>query len=724
MTSSTRLRVLLSVLLAVLACVAYTRLRHAVFVQWDDGEFVAENERIQRLTPETIVDIFRVNPKLGPQSSGQYVPLTLLSFALEHRFFGLDPFVYHLDNVLLNACNTLFVFWLVLLFRKGNPAAFARPPDESADAQARSATFTAFVAALFFAVHPLHVESVAWVSERKDVLSVFFYLLAMLLYEAGCRRQRRLWHLLAFLSGVCALLSKPMAVTLPVALVLQDYLMGRAITAKRLMDKAPLVVAAGVLALVTAYTQRTSGALQPHRVADWRYNLLMVPRGILFYLEKAFFPVNLSALYPAPNMIGYLDPDTVLAVAASVLGLAVAAVTWRRLRVVAFCIVFFGVALLPVSQLVPSGVAVAAADRFFYLPSVGVFLLLAWLLDLLRTGRHGRTLAYLLAGGLALPWLALTVERTGTWLDSYALWADTARKTPNSDTVLNNFGLVLAQRGRVREAEMMYHRSLAVGSNSYALVNLGMLRLRLGDTNAARAYLAEAERLDPAKFEMRYARAAFEFNVTNYAAAREYLLPLTLERPLADNLQVRLGAVYVMLAQTNKAIAAMRKALEGGKQGPKLYIEAGQLYEQNGEYYLADEVYRQGLAKFAGQPQLLYRRGVVLSRLGRHSDAISQFTAHLAVQSNNWDAWSNLALACKAADDIERAVEASVRAAAGAPRSPEILYNHACILVAANRFDDAFDALTNAFAFMPGLRDPALADNDLAPLRERLKAPR
>jgi Tfp pilus assembly protein PilF len=359
---------------------------------------------------------------------------------------------------------------------------------------------------------------------------------------------------------------------------------------------------------------------------------------------------------------------------------------------------------------------VSAADRFFYLPSVGLFLLLALLLDVLRQSVHGRTLAYCLVLGTSLIWLTLTIERTGVWRNSFLLWADTARKTPNSDVALNNLGIVLAHQGRPAEARIMYERSLSVATNSYALINLGLLNLREGNTNVARDLLMLGEALDPAQFEIRYARAALEFNLTNYVAAEQYLLALTQQRPLATHLVMRLGAVYMMMAQTNKAIAALRKALGSHKEGAGLYLEIGQLYEYNGEFLLADGIYEQGLSKFPQEPSLLYRRGVTLCNLGKEHEAIKCFTTHLSMCSNNWDAWSNLALAHRALGDLGQAVAYSERAMAAAGTSPEILYNHACLLVAAQREREAFTVLTNAFLRAPRLRQQSLLDQDLRAL--------
>jgi Tfp pilus assembly protein PilF len=715
--SEKSLRWCVCIALALLACAAYWRVRHADFVQWDDGEFVAENERIQRMTVETLCDIFRVTPKLGPQASAQYVPLTLLSFAVEHRLFGLNPFYYHLNNVLVNACNVVLVFWLIIVLLRGHSALTKGQVDEHGAVSARSISFVAFVTALFFAVHPLHVESVAWVSERKDVLCTFFYLLSMLLYEKASRRRSWLWSLMVLVSGCCALLSKPMAVTLPVALLLQDHLMGRALNMRRMVNKVPLLFAAGALACINGYTQKSAGALSIYRVADWHYNAIVAAKGVVFYLQKCFFPLNLSAVYPAPKLVGYLDPDTLMAVLVVLLLVALAAMTWRTRRLLSFCILFFGVTLAPMSQLLPTGMAVAAADRFFYLPSLGLFLLLAWLLDLVRQARHGQSLACLLVAGLGLMWLALTIERTGIWRNSFTLWADTARKAPHSDTVLNNLGIMLAHQGKPAEARIMYERSLALATNSYALINLGLLNLREGNTNAARELLNLCEALDPTKFETRYARAALEFNLTNYVEASSYLASLADERPLAMHIRLRLGAVYMLMAQTNKAIAALRQALDQPKQGAGLYLEIGQLYEQSGDTALADEMYQQGLAKFPRQPPLLYRHGVALSKLGKHQEAISQFMQHLAVQSNNWDAWSNLALCYRQIGATSNAIEASRRAVASQSASAEALYNHACIEAYAGNVDQAIAALRLALTKRASLRAQALRDPDFAALR-------
>ena len=244
-----RHRGLLLVALALLAFVPYWPTLSNGILGWDDPYYLTENYRVHQLTSATVRDMFRLTPQLGPMPNAQYTPLVELSFAIEHRFFGLEPMVYHATNLALHVANTLLVFVFVLgLWRSRSETDVAARP-------------LAFLVGVFFAVHPLHVESVAWITERKDMLSGFFFLVALVTYLRFVRGRSGWAYGMSLAAMGLGVLSKQMVVSLPLVLLACDHFrMGR-LTWRSLLEKTPFFALSAAGAGVAIYTHWAAKAL-------------------------------------------------------------------------------------------------------------------------------------------------------------------------------------------------------------------------------------------------------------------------------------------------------------------------------------------------------------------------------------------------------------------------------------------------------------------------------
>jgi len=389
---------------------------------WDDAEIITHNYRIQYLSADTLLDIFRPVSRYGKPPFALYVPLTELSIACEYHLAGEAAWLYHLNNILLHALNSVLVALLVWrLFRD---------------------RLTALLTGALFAVHPLHVESVAWISERKDVLCVCFYLLALLAHVRWQAHGRWRSYLLVQLCGVLALLAKPLAMTLPAVLLLCDVYTRRlhhpppagsginfklfplrwwrwlGLTAEGgaqpsapgvrpqcawrgvrwgvVLEKAPLALAALVITLLNVYQQHAHGAFITRHARSVFVNVLMACYGVCLYVIKTVLPVRLSPVYLQPQEVYLTDGITVLAVLVTCAVVVLAVAAWRRGREAGFALAFFCITLVPNSQLVPTGLNIFAADRFYYLPGIGLLYLLAYAL---RQGLRLPRWRALVAGG-------------------------------------------------------------------------------------------------------------------------------------------------------------------------------------------------------------------------------------------------------------------------------------------------------------------------------------
>ena len=398
------------------------------FVNWDDGIYVTNNPVIQKISPENIRHIF------GSFFISNYQPFTILSYLCEYHFFGSAPYGYHLISLILHLLNACLVFWLVyLLSRK---------------------TGVSVITALLFAVHPLHVESVAWISERKDVLYALFFLASLIGYLYSLRTPKPgKYYCLSLILFIFSLLSKAMAITLPAVLLSIDYLTGRKPDKKMFVEKIPFFVLSCVFSVIAVLGQYSSGAMREN-ITGALDKLAVAAYSIAFYLTKIFMPVKLACLYP--RMEARLSPE-LLVLPALYLILCIGLFLSARYRKKAvFGNAYFLITVLPVLQFVPIGETLVA-DRYVYLPALGIFYLVAEFLvgliqdtpKLKRTA--GRILLVFLTCALGAMVL-LTRQRCGTWKDSLTLWNDVVDKYPDAVMAYNNRALAFVEKKEYNQA--------------------------------------------------------------------------------------------------------------------------------------------------------------------------------------------------------------------------------------------------------------------------------
>jgi len=467
------------------------------FTNWDDEEYVTESTLVTGLSGDHLKRIFTEPVKAN------YHPLTILTLALDYRFWGLEPLGYHATNLALHLLNTLLVFFLVLRLADGR-------------------RWVALFTALFFGIHPMHVESVAWVSARKDVLYAFFFIAALIFYTRFVReRHRRDYWIVAGLF-LLALLSKPMAVVLPPVLLAIDYWLGRKSFKAALVEKIPLFVMSVAFGIVAIQTQA-------HAMGDLtRYSafqrIAFACYGLVAYLVKLFAPVGLSALHPYPR--GQL-PGAFLLAPVAVLGIALAIlVSLRRTRLVAFGMLFFFLNLALVLQVVSVGQAVTS-DRYSYLAYVGPLFVLGMLYaTAMERGSAGLTICIFLCAAACM---FLTLERCTVWKNSEILWTDVLDKHPGSHVAHYNRGMYYRSLADDGKALADFDRAIELKPNySLAYNNRGGIRYRRGDLRSALADFDRAIESDPSLAMAHYnrgrvhmARQADDLAIRDYDRAVE-----------------------------------------------------------------------------------------------------------------------------------------------------------------------------------------------------------
>ncbi|MFA6456817.1 MAG: hypothetical protein WCW40_08350 [Bacteroidota bacterium] len=368
------------------------------WTSWDDDVYVTDNPAVQNISAENLKLVFTT------AVNGSYLPLTMISYMIDYQIGGFDPRVYHSTNILLHLINSCLLFWLMY--------------------QLSGSIVASLVAGLLFGIHPMRVESVAWISGRKDVLSMMFFLLSSIAYLRYVRVGRQSLLSVSFILFFFALLSKIIVLTFPLILLLFDMVKKRNVTAGILWEKVPFALIATAFSVLGLIGQQSVHAVK--RSNSVIENGIVSLHGIVFYIEKLFLPINLSNVYPYPS------PLPLQFFVYTIIALIAILVVWkyREQRIIAFGMAFYIVSLLPVLQFVRFS-QIFAADRFTYFAYIGLFYIAGmysakgW-----ELGKKRIIIPIMVIVLVACSYL--TWERCEVWKDSNTLWKDMLSKYPNA----------------------------------------------------------------------------------------------------------------------------------------------------------------------------------------------------------------------------------------------------------------------------------------------------
>lgn len=464
------------IVLILATCAIYWQVTHYGFVNLDDDDYVRKNIHI-RMGWEGIRWAFT---SIYAQF---WHPLTWLSLTLDYELYGPNAGGYHLTNIILHTLSTLLLFWLL---------------NRMTGAMWKSA----FVAALF-ALHPLRVESVAWISERKDVLSVFFWMLTLCLYVRYTEKPVCKRYVGVLLSFTLALMSKPMVVTLPVIMILLDYWpLSRCRTGIalkkgnlflwQLKEKAPFFVLSGIFSIITIHNQfRTSGESFPlsNRISNSLVSFIAYPINMLW-------PVDLTVSYPFKFGIPFWQVlgifFLIVMISAAVLMMA------KRFQYLLVGWLWYAITILPVIGIIQNG-DYAMADRYTYLPSIGIAMMLIWgLPSLIRNKKTKKRFLFPAGMAVLIIMMVLSYKQCGYWKNSIDLLSHALHVTENNFLAHNDLGLALYEKGRLEEAVHHYHEAILMAPRyAYAYNNRAVAYARLGRYGKAFDDFDTAIRLKP-----------------------------------------------------------------------------------------------------------------------------------------------------------------------------------------------------------------------------------
>jgi len=538
--------VMLGIALALLTLLTYWPSFNNGFTNWDDEIYVLYNPLIRDLSLDGVIKIFAT-----PSYMGNYHPVTLLSYALDYKLSGLDPRVLHATSLLLHIASTVLVFiFISLLFG-----------DRS----------MGFLVGLLFGIHPMHVESVCWLSARKDVLYAFFFLASLISFTASRRDTTGgRWYGVSLICFVLSLLSKATAVSLPLVLLLLCYYSEGRLSRQSLRSTVPYFLLAIIFGIVAVIAQQSAKAIDHGSPFDAFQRILIGSYGALQYILKLLVPANLSALYFYPRSAdGSLPPSFYLSFVILAGVVAVTLIARKRAPTLFWGVGFFALTIALVLQVVPVGRAIMA-DRYSYIPSVGIFFILALgakrLQARLTSGSPWQR--YLLPVALAtyVIWLcAGTWDRCKVWESGITLWSDVIEKVPTDPGLYNSRGLAYLGAGATDRAMADFNLAIALKPDYRdALVNRGNARYVLQEYQSALSDFSSAIQHDSTFSLAYYNRGNTYARIErNDLAIADYTSAITLKPDYAAAFFNR-GVAKLVSNDTASACGDFRKAMEMG----------------------------------------------------------------------------------------------------------------------------------------------------------------
>lgn len=584
--------------------VVYGQVYNFDFINIDDDKYVYENFNVKSgLNLQSIINSFT-----STQDTGLWIPVTWLSFLVEYELFGLKPGAYHLINVLLHIVNTLLLF---AFFRKVTGYVWR----------------SAFVAALF-ALHPLHVESVAWITERKDVLSIFFMMTSLYMYAKYVERLSLSKYVLVLVLFSLGIMAKPMIITFPCILLLLDYWpLGRlngfgnikvknsksiriaqVTNIRIIMEKIPFFLISAIAAVVTFLVAKRDNALILLENFPLSQRIQESIVSYALYIWKMIIPRHLAVFYPHRSDT---FPLWEIACACFLLaGITVLVIRLsRRFPYFPFGWFWYLVTLLPVIGIFQAGEQ-RMADRFTYMPLIGLFVMGVWgVSESINYWSQKKLILPILMSVIIFIYGSVTWVQLHHWKDSYSLLSHTLSVTTNNYLAHNNIGLYLCTHGNIEDGLSHYKEALRLNpSQAETNNNIGIILYGKGKTDEALTYLLEALRLSP-----------------NFEKAHH-----------------NIAIVYDGQGKTNEALMHYSEALRLNPNNYYLLRDIGVFWHKTGNYNKARWYYNEALKLNPSLTGMHYNIGIILYDEGKTDEAITFFQKELQLNPNFAEAYCYL----------------------------------------------------------------------------------
>jgi tetratricopeptide (TPR) repeat protein len=583
-------------LILLLTLIAYFPVFNHEFTNWDDPIYVTGNDLIKT----GAFSEFWTTP-----IASNYHPLTMLSLALDYRLFGDNPAGFFAVNLILHLTNTLLLGWIMFnLFPKKE--------------------ILSLTVAGLFALHPLHIESVAWISERKDVLYVFFFFLAWISWIKWENTQTPAWSGLTLLFFILSCLSKGMAVVFPAVIIVGAWMRDKNLSKKYLIHSLPLWLTSILFGIIAIQTQSDAGALSIDNVQlGFNDRVITALHGYVFYLQKMILPINLSAYYPYPVNFNVNWPLPFIV--APFIILLIIGLLWFKFRqnriILAGGLWYLGI-LLPVSQIISVGNAMVA-DRYFYLASIGPFLILAWFIQNFAEQNQKKNLAFSILIGVALLLSVLTRERVKVWENTITMFTDVIKKYPASAVAYHGLGEAYNSKQMYNEALEQFNLALKYRPGyPDVLYNIAVVYDKLNQPQKAIPYYHDALKNKPNYIQALYNLANSYYMAKNYDSSVYWFEATLKQKPDHVGALNNMANIYFDIQDFDKALDILKRTIEINPNQEEALYNIGSIYFQRKEYESAVGMFEKCMQLNAALPDNYRMAGLAYAESGNMNKAI------------------------------------------------------------------------------------------------------
>lgn len=605
-------------IIAVFTAIALSPVLNAGFVDIDDKKLLLDKGQIFLEDPMRVLKMSKPNP--------HYKPVTYATWIMEYRLAGDNPFIYHFNNLLLHILNSLLIFFIARKLSKR----FELTADHS---------FTiAFFCALLFGVHPLHVESVAWVVERKDVLYTFFYLGSLAAYIRHLDKPSPLY--LALSSGLYLLsvFSKAPGITLIAILFLLDFVWRRKLDLKLFVEKAGhflvLFIALYALGFFRSSGEGSLAALTDDKVLARSGNIANLPhfygkavlgsmRAGLWYIHS-WLPVRLSLGYPREAIIGFFGPFIHIFPLLLVAGGAYLTYNARKYRLLFFAHAFFFITLLPAIVRLGLGIGIFMSDRYVYLSVFGlIFLFVAWILTLQKAKpriRQG------ILAGVAVLFAVSSFNSARTWKDTETLWTNVINKYPKVAYAHVNRGSFYRELGDYNRALSDLNRAVELDDIANARIQRGLVHRQSGNAAAAIEDYNKALEHSPGDVQALVNRGNALLDARRFREAIEDFDKVLDEEPTNVRAATNRAIAFASLGDYANAEASFARVEQYATNSPDFYMNRAIMFVESRQYQKALSDYERYLMLKPEDHQIHYDKGIVHNMIGQYQEAVESYT--------------------------------------------------------------------------------------------------
>jgi len=677
----------------VSVAVVYWQVSRFDFVNYDDPSYVTENPNVlQGFTWEGIKWAFTSSYSYA----SNWHPLTWLSLMLDRQLFGAGPRAFHIMSVLLHIANTVLLFIVMVRFS--------------------GAYWPSLFVAAAFGLHPLHVESVAWVTERKDVLSTLFWMLTMLSYVRYVERPTVGRYVTISVVYTLGLMAKPMLVTLPFVLLILDWWPLERIkphprtestsatdykctVSHLVLEKLPLFALSALSSAVTFIAQRSGGMVSGLKIISLGGRISNSLVSYASYIMKMFFPSRLAVFYPHPQ--GNLAGWKIVASLAVVVGVSIVVFVCRhRLYLMAGWLWYLGT-LVPVIGLVQSG-GQAMADRYTYIPLTGLFIMVAWSVrDIASRWCYKKVLTTVVGSIICVALMVCTFRQVGYWRDSETLFKHAIDVTIGNYVAHNNLGIALAEKGDIKGAMKQFEATLEIRPDDRdAHYNLAKALAKAGRTQESLEHYNRVLEIKPDAIDVFIALALEQAEHGQFEQAAAIYRKGLVAAPQDGALHSGFGLVLLQMGRVDEAITELQTAVRL-KGDSKAYCNLGMAVSLKGRLDEAEAYYKKSIRLDPKNAEAHFDLGNMYLSQGRPSEAVAEYKESIDAKPGYMKAHSNLAVALAGLGRIDEAIASFKQAAELDPDSPEAHFNLASALVDKGLITEAIQHISTVVQLTP-----------------------